>query len=151
MIPLPLIKFLKDNWLYIVIGLAVVAAVAFSIKWYNDQIEAAYNRGYAVGVADQYKKDRDKFDEMQSKHDERVKALETAAAKLADDLAVLKSDSEKKYKALNAKLDAKKKELDQVRYDAAGKPVDCPPAGADTYLGKEFSDQWNGYSTGLMH
>lgn len=152
MIPAALIKFLKDNWLYIVIGLAAAAAIAFSISWYNDQLEAAYDRGYSVGVADQYKKDQATFAEMQAEHNRRVRELEKRSTELGEELDTLKQDSRAKINELNAKLDAKTKKLNQTLYDQAGKPLQsCPPAGTEFYLGPDFSSVWNSYSTGLMH
>jgi predicted RNase H-like nuclease (RuvC/YqgF family) len=152
MTPLPLLKFLKDNWVYIVIGLAIAAAIAGAVSWYNTQLEKAYDRGYSVGVADQYKEDKAKFDKMQEEHDRRVKELEKRSTELGEELDTLKQDSNAKISELNAKLDAKTKKLNQTLYDQAGKPLQtCPPVGTEYYLGPDFSSVWNSYSTGLMH
>ena len=152
MIPVALIKFLKDNWLYIAIGLAVAFAIAGAIGWYNAQLEAAYDRGFTSGVAAQYEKDRAKFDEMQAEHDKRVQELEKRATELGEELDGLKKDSDTKLRELNAQLEAKEKKLNRTLYDQAGKPLQtCPPAGVEFYLGPDFSSVWNSYSTGLMH
>jgi hypothetical protein len=99
MTPLPLLKFLKDNWVYIVIGLAIAAAIAGAVSWYNTQLEKAYDRGYSVGVADQYKEDKAKFDKMQEEHDRRVKELEKRSTELGEELDTLKQDSNAKISA----------------------------------------------------
>lgn len=152
MIPAALVKFLKAYWVYIVIGLAVAFAIAGAISWYNTQLEESYNKGYKAGVSAQYEEDRQKFDDMQARHDKRVQELEKKSTELGDELTALKTDSESVIRDLNAKLDAKTKKLNQTLYDQAGKPLQsCPPAGTEFYLGPDFSSVWNSYSTGLMH
>ena len=151
MFSVAVMKFLKAYWMYIVAALIVVALVVSGIWWYNNQIEKAFKRGEEVGVAAQYKKDKETFDEMQRKHDERVKALEELSKKLGNDLDTLRADSASKIQVLDTKLAAKSAELNRTMYNKAGKPITCPQQETEFFLGKDFSDVWNAYTTELMH
>jgi hypothetical protein len=138
------LQFIRSNWKFFA-GMIAIVALYFT---YTNHIENVRNAGMQEGIEKQAAKDKEEWDKVQARHDEKVKWLENHTTDLANSMAMTNSVNSARIAELNKLVSAKIKELDRTTYDASGKPVTCPTPGADTYLGNEFTESWNKYNKG---
>ena len=112
------LAFIKDNAKLVIAAILVIALIGGAVytnHWYNDQIEASYNRGVKAAddkwVAKQQENknaNHDYKDNQQKASDELSKQLEEERAKNAK----LQSELDKKQYAYRNSENGKKKGLD---------------------------------------
>ncbi len=112
------LAFIKDNAKLVIaaiLAIALIGGAVYTKHWYNDQIEASYNRGVKATdnkwIANQQENkdaNHDYKDNQQKASDELSKQLEEERAKNAK----LQSELDKKQDAYRNSENGKKKGLD---------------------------------------
>lgn len=137
--------FIKKNWKFFV-GIAITLAFAFAVNSYLNRIKL---EAYTEGQTAQAAADKEEFDKMQKRYDDKIAWLENLSSELAVNLAKTNADNAARVAEVDKQVASKLKALNQTIYDSFGKEIACTP-GMDLYLGLEFSNTWNKYNTGVL-